>query len=546
VSDEWHIPLERLGVTDDISEWDCATKRDLIIRYGETHNSAEFRAPQARERFIAGNLDLKYIDSLKSSGSITMRKCIESLENQFSTENESIVDPNYTHHEIPRDSLRDYDYNPILHPMYWEDLRHIKQRHIQYGKITFPDDLDSPARTIMSTQNPSSRESIVFDTKKKKRYHGKLRPIFRSLRVREAACLQGFPIGYQFSGDSLNTRFRQIGNAVPCQLSYSLAIAILEAFNDSFEDDGQRNRFKETMKRRKANNFKPIIKSPQSKHYEAKDLKLNKYAKFGARDDKHLRRKMASSKVSRNSAIVVFENTEWDSEGKRFGGFWKSCLQLGIGGKFHQVYLDDISIKGISKSIENEYDQKTLVDETTRNNIPDFKEVLHGIMRSIDQGIPLVDNTWDAFPGYDSPKSKDYLKRISKQKLPLPSAKELQAMFTTNNIDTKGCIGPIDLFDGLDALMLKHLLDASVSWDFQKKIRISSLKDAGAQLHTRRISPKAQSTINGKLPATALLSSLLSIHVLYRMHCKDGFPKNRMFKSIEKSWKMLAKWCGFE
>ena len=40
----------------------------------------------------------------------------------------------------------------------------------------------------------------------------------RAISVREAACLQTFPIGFRFSG-SLNSRARQIGNAVPVKLA---------------------------------------------------------------------------------------------------------------------------------------------------------------------------------------------------------------------------------------------------------------------------------------------------------------------------------------
>ena len=40
----------------------------------------------------------------------------------------------------------------------------------------------------------------------------------RAISVREAACLQTFPMGYRFAG-SLNSRARQIGNAVPVRLA---------------------------------------------------------------------------------------------------------------------------------------------------------------------------------------------------------------------------------------------------------------------------------------------------------------------------------------
>ena len=41
---------------------------------------------------------------------------------------------------------------------------------------------------------------------------------YRAISVREVACLQTFPMGFRFSG-RLNSRIRQIGNAVPTRLA---------------------------------------------------------------------------------------------------------------------------------------------------------------------------------------------------------------------------------------------------------------------------------------------------------------------------------------
>ena len=66
----------------------------------------------------------------------------------------------------------------------------------------------------------------------------------RMLTVRELACLQTFPLDYEFTGVRLDsyssnrivkmTQFGQVGNAVPPLLAETVATAILEQF---FDDD---------------------------------------------------------------------------------------------------------------------------------------------------------------------------------------------------------------------------------------------------------------------------------------------------------------------
>ena len=50
----------------------------------------------------------------------------------------------------------------------------------------------------------------------------------RVISVREAARLQSFPDGFKFAG-AMNAAFRQIGNAVPPLLAFSLAELMLLA-----------------------------------------------------------------------------------------------------------------------------------------------------------------------------------------------------------------------------------------------------------------------------------------------------------------------------
>ena len=54
----------------------------------------------------------------------------------------------------------------------------------------------------------------------------------RTISVREAARLQSFPDGFVFTG-SMNSAFRQIGNAVPPLLAYQIALTLKRAIHNS-------------------------------------------------------------------------------------------------------------------------------------------------------------------------------------------------------------------------------------------------------------------------------------------------------------------------
>lgn len=79
-----------------------------------------------------------------------------------------------------------------------------------YGRLSW----DRPSITITAyARNPASGRFVHPEQD-------------RGLSVREAACLQGFPRSFDFSG-SLDQRFRQIGNAVPPPFAAFLGMHIL-------------------------------------------------------------------------------------------------------------------------------------------------------------------------------------------------------------------------------------------------------------------------------------------------------------------------------
>jgi len=548
------VPLKKLGITERIKGVPWINKDYLHVQYGEVYVSSDFGAPQRRRRFIAGNVPADLILSKRVKKERTMKECFDALERDVAAEKELIADPNYPHHKVPRERLRDHLYDTSLHPMYWEEMRHLKRRHIQYGKMAFPDELDRPGRTIMATFNPSSREAVLMDTGERTMYHGRERPVFRQPTVREVACLQGFPLDYQLVAGSLSGRYKLVGNAVPCQLSYSLARAVLEAFGQGpFVDDNQKGRYEETLRRRestkKGDTYRPFIRSQERDPGEAKDFGRRSLSIFGSREKKHLRRKFLASKPKQSSSVVIFENTVWTEDSKRRGGSWKACIQQGTGKKFYQVYLDEVSVKGFlgplesgaagSNGVQTTFEE--YISRSKRNRRP-LKAIVRDIIEDIDKGIPLVKGEWFEFPGYQEKESKRYIGLISDERLELPSSSRLQKLFTSDTADNEGIIGPLDLFDGLDAIMLRNIKLPDTEWVLDVKVPFIGLQDRGEVLYDGRISRYAHGRIDGELPLVTVIAALAALHVLHRMHSIPKKSKDEWVASMRKGWRALERW----
>lgn len=179
----------------------------------EVLSASAFGLPQNRDRMIAGHLpfDLLYQYSVKCKRR-TLGDVLEALAG------DPVVDPIYGS-SIARDQVSEMETEPCLTS---EELRMNKDAklfHPVYNCMAFPDEPDRPSRTVTATCTRVSRESIVISD-----------PLnagqFRRLTIRERACLQGFPITYQFYGRSASAKMKMIGNAIPPVLTYFIAEAM--------------------------------------------------------------------------------------------------------------------------------------------------------------------------------------------------------------------------------------------------------------------------------------------------------------------------------
>lgn len=174
-------------------------------------DSSEYGLPQSRKRMIAGDFPLSLFESYKSKISTkTLGDVLNSLNKK------TVIDPNYGY-KIDRNTITDCENEPDLTVSELRINRDSKENHPIYNKMSFPDRIDRPSRTITATCTRISRESIIIESNSG----------YRRLNVRERAVLQGFPITYQFYGKSISSKFKMIGNAIPPILTYYLFQSML-------------------------------------------------------------------------------------------------------------------------------------------------------------------------------------------------------------------------------------------------------------------------------------------------------------------------------
>ncbi|NVJ64173.1 MAG: DNA cytosine methyltransferase [Flavobacteriaceae bacterium] len=215
---------------------------DSQFRVIKTYNSADYGVPQSRKRMIAGCFPFELFDSYQEvTPSRTLRDVVEGLMNN------PLKDPVYGH-EI--ENLTD---NIGESPLSWEEERinkDSKTHHPVYNRMSFPDSLDRPSRTVTALCTRVSRESIIIETEPKH---------YRRLTVRERGCIQTFPSDYQYYSNSYGGKLKMIGNAVPPLLTYYIANSMLETPISELKEARSKGEI--------VNNFKnlPRIIKPENK-----------------------------------------------------------------------------------------------------------------------------------------------------------------------------------------------------------------------------------------------------------------------------------------
>lgn len=194
---------------------------------GGVLHADDYGAAQARRRFVSGEITKTGEFPFPDRGAkekVTLNKLFRNFPDPLNQSPlEFVTDPNYPNESIEFENFKDHFYDTGVYQVQWQKARDLKQRHPYMGKMSFPENMDKPSRTIMATQSASTREAILYKSGYDRKGDGE----YRLPTIREAACIMGYPLDYQFFGDE-STKWRQVGNAVCVQLSFALAIKILE------------------------------------------------------------------------------------------------------------------------------------------------------------------------------------------------------------------------------------------------------------------------------------------------------------------------------
>jgi DNA (cytosine-5)-methyltransferase 1 len=239
----YHIQPEYSFADLSLSEW--AKKNNLhpdsnaitIKGNFKVLNSADYGSPQQRLRAIYGEIIScnKLIipepthrpikDQLFGLTHLPLKIIKDTLPSPSSKKSNSLIQDPLYNIELPMEQLTDHFYDTGLYECEWEDSKFLKTNHPYMGVMSFPENEMKPSRTITATKIGTSRESIIYRSEYNRKGNGE----FRTPTIREAACIMGFPITYQFLG-SENTKWRLIGNAVCPSISRTLAKIVREDF----------------------------------------------------------------------------------------------------------------------------------------------------------------------------------------------------------------------------------------------------------------------------------------------------------------------------
>lgn len=221
-----NVPAVKDYIKDEYTAADFGLDGDFVLRPKDgasgKYNAKYYGAPTNRERYLCGEFP-RPVATKTDNNITTLRQVLDSLGDPLRADNGPITDINYPDFTLEAQQVTDQHYIYELAAFECKTAKRLKQDKGYMGKMSFPENLDKPARTVMATMTASAREAMILG-------YGEGR--YRLPTVREAACMMSFPIDYWFYGESKGVKHTLVGNAVPPKLSYAVAVAIATAANE--------------------------------------------------------------------------------------------------------------------------------------------------------------------------------------------------------------------------------------------------------------------------------------------------------------------------
>lgn len=225
-----NVPNSKKYIKDIYTAEDLDLQGDFILNTrgpnAGIYNAKNFGAPTNRKRFLCGNFP-PLEKTHEDKDAKKLKDVLNSLGDPLEKGEIEIIDFNYPDLVMKKSEISDSQYIRELAPFEWKTAKRLKQDKGYMGVMSFPENLDNPARTVMATMSSCSREAMVFDYKDGR---------YRLPTVRETASMMSFPLDYKFYGQTVGIKHTLVGNAVPPKLSYAIAIAIAYAEHEKIPD----------------------------------------------------------------------------------------------------------------------------------------------------------------------------------------------------------------------------------------------------------------------------------------------------------------------
>lgn len=221
-----NVPNIKKYIKEKYTSEDLGIPGDFVLSTlndsSQIYNAKYFGAPTNRKRFLCGEFPVP-TETHSDNNVITLGTVLKSLGEPLAKDRQFITDCNYNDLTLPISEVTDHQYLYLLEPFEWKTAKRLKEDKGYMGKMSFPENINKPARTVMATMSASSRESMILASNDK----------YRLPTVREVATMMSFPLDYRFYGTSIGVKYTLVGNAVPPKLSYALAVAMKMANNEN-------------------------------------------------------------------------------------------------------------------------------------------------------------------------------------------------------------------------------------------------------------------------------------------------------------------------
>lgn len=218
----------------NLAEWAQSEGLDsdaIALRVGSNGDiltASDYGAPQDRNRYVTGEVvstGLFPAPPATATKRLPLAHILATMPSPTSPRDRSLwIDPIYPDVKVGTPELTDHFYDTGVYEVEWRSAQYAKTKHPYMGRMSFPEDLSRPSRTIMATRSASTREAILYESERSRLGDGQ----YRLPTIREIATLMGFPYTYQFAGGE-GTKWRLVGNAVCPPMSRALAAAVKDA-----------------------------------------------------------------------------------------------------------------------------------------------------------------------------------------------------------------------------------------------------------------------------------------------------------------------------